>query len=173
MWRELGVRNSYTMEATFCGSLLGKQSGHHFNTADLETMGRHLCDTLLEYCDPDRTKVGVSRGRVHLVILSIGYLCVYSMSVCCLAWMCVHFNSYACGKVCACMHVGVAVCVCMCVGMSVCVCVCMQVGVSVCVYMCVYVCVSVCVCVCMCMGVNVCVYACRCECMCMCVYACV
>ena len=79
------MRNSYTMEATFCGSLLGKQSGHHFNTADLETMGRHLCDTLLEYCDPDQTKVGVSRGRVHLVILSIGYLCVYSMSVCCLA----------------------------------------------------------------------------------------
>eukprot|EP00731_Ephydatia_muelleri_P006198 Em0003g446a len=36
---------------------LGKQSGHHFNTADLETMGRHLCDTLLEYCDPDRTKM--------------------------------------------------------------------------------------------------------------------
>ncbi|KAL5502396.1 hypothetical protein EMCRGX_G009163 [Ephydatia muelleri] len=57
MWRELGVRNSYTMEATFCGSLLGKQSGHHFNTADLETMGRHLCDTLLEYCDPDQTKM--------------------------------------------------------------------------------------------------------------------
>ena len=104
MWRELGVRNSYTMEATFCGSLLGKQSGHHFNTADLETMGRHLCDTLLEYCDPDQTKVGVSRGRVHLVMLTRGYLCVYStcMSVRCLAWMCVHLCMWQCMCVYAC-----------------------------------------------------------------------
>ncbi|KAM5205147.1 cytosolic carboxypeptidase 3 [Hipposideros larvatus] len=55
MWR-MGIRNSFTMEATFCGSTLGKKRGTHFNTKDLESMGYHFCDSLLDYCDPDRTK---------------------------------------------------------------------------------------------------------------------
>ncbi|KAK3697423.1 hypothetical protein QZH41_019236, partial [Actinostola sp. cb2023] len=55
MWN-LGIMNSYTMEATFCGSSLGKRNGFHFNTVDLEAMGYHMCDTLLDYCDPDDTK---------------------------------------------------------------------------------------------------------------------
>ncbi|ELT89711.1 hypothetical protein CAPTEDRAFT_104264, partial [Capitella teleta] len=53
-----GILNSFTMEATFCGSSLGKKRGYHFNTADFESMGYHFCDTLLDYCDPDNTKVG-------------------------------------------------------------------------------------------------------------------
>ena len=67
MWREMGVRNSYTMEASFCGSLLGKERGYQFNTQDLEAMGYHLCDTLLDYCDPDQTKVLYGRPRVHCI----------------------------------------------------------------------------------------------------------
>ncbi|GFO29466.1 cytosolic carboxypeptidase 2 [Plakobranchus ocellatus] len=52
----MGVQNSYTMEATFCGSSLGKKKGFHFNQHDFEMMGYHFCDTLLDYCDPDNTK---------------------------------------------------------------------------------------------------------------------
>ncbi|XP_074638713.1 uncharacterized protein LOC141897150 isoform X3 [Acropora palmata] len=55
MWN-LGIMNSFTLEATFCGSSLGKRAGNHFNTADFESMGYHLCDTLLDYCDPDNLK---------------------------------------------------------------------------------------------------------------------
>ncbi|XP_078346337.1 uncharacterized protein LOC144631703 isoform X2 [Oculina patagonica] len=55
MWN-MGIMNSFTMEATFCGSSLGKRAGYHFNTADFESMGYHLCDTLLDYCDPDDSK---------------------------------------------------------------------------------------------------------------------
>ncbi|XP_045648557.1 cytosolic carboxypeptidase 3 isoform X3 [Ursus americanus] len=55
MWK-MGIRNSFTMEATFCGSTLGNKRGTHFNTKDLESMGYHFCDSLLDYCDPDRTK---------------------------------------------------------------------------------------------------------------------
>ncbi|XP_054420199.1 cytosolic carboxypeptidase 3 [Pteronotus mesoamericanus] len=55
MWK-MGIRNSFTMEATFCGSTLGHKRGTHFNTKDLESMGYHFCDSLLDYCDPDRTK---------------------------------------------------------------------------------------------------------------------
>ncbi|KAM6202249.1 LOW QUALITY PROTEIN: cytosolic carboxypeptidase 3 [Rhynchocyon petersi] len=55
MWR-MGIRNSFTMEATFCGSTLGNKRGTHFNTKDLESMGYHFCDSLLDFCDPDRAK---------------------------------------------------------------------------------------------------------------------
>lgn len=57
MWREMGIVNSYTMEATFCGSNLGTCEGYHFSTKEFELMGYHFCDTLLDYCDPDQTKV--------------------------------------------------------------------------------------------------------------------
>ncbi|XP_032872401.1 cytosolic carboxypeptidase 3-like, partial [Amblyraja radiata] len=55
-WR-LGVANSYTLEATFCGSTIGNKSNIHFNVGDLEGMGAQFCDTLLDYCDPDESKV--------------------------------------------------------------------------------------------------------------------
>ncbi|XP_021791987.2 cytosolic carboxypeptidase 3 isoform X15 [Papio anubis] len=55
MWK-MGIRNSFTMEATFCGSTLGNKRGTHFSTKDLESMGYHFCDSLLDYCDPDQTK---------------------------------------------------------------------------------------------------------------------
>ncbi|XP_062596008.1 uncharacterized protein LOC134257410 [Saccostrea cucullata] len=55
MWN-MGIMNSYTMEATFCGSTMGKKKGYHFSMADFEALGYHFCDTLLDYCDPDNTK---------------------------------------------------------------------------------------------------------------------
>ena len=57
MWREMGITNSYTMEATFCGSQLGTMAGLQFKSEDLERMGFQLCDTILDYCDPDQSKV--------------------------------------------------------------------------------------------------------------------
>lgn len=56
MWRQAGIQNSYTLEATFAGSTQGKLKGIQFSTAHLEDMGYHLCDTLLDYCDPDQSK---------------------------------------------------------------------------------------------------------------------
>ncbi|KAG7274778.1 hypothetical protein CRUP_015765 [Coryphaenoides rupestris] len=64
MWR-LGIRNSYTMESTFGGSTLGGRKGTHFNTQDLKSLGYYFCDTLLDYCDPDPTKVTGQRGFVY------------------------------------------------------------------------------------------------------------
>ncbi|KAM4618110.1 cytosolic carboxypeptidase 2 [Discoglossus pictus] len=55
MWRH-GIQNSYTMEATFGGSTLGNKKGTHFTARDLKSLGHHFCDTLLDYCDPDKTK---------------------------------------------------------------------------------------------------------------------
>ncbi|XP_060684991.1 cytosolic carboxypeptidase 3-like [Hemiscyllium ocellatum] len=55
VWR-MGVTNSYTLEATFCGSTLGNSGDVHFNVNDLESVGFEFCDTLLDYCDPDQSK---------------------------------------------------------------------------------------------------------------------
>lgn len=44
-------------QATFCGSAVGKTRNAHFSMKDFESMGYHMCDTLLDYCDPDKTKV--------------------------------------------------------------------------------------------------------------------
>lgn len=56
MWY-MGIMNSYTMEATFGGTSLGNRKGTHFSTYDLELMGHNFCDTILDYCDPDDSKV--------------------------------------------------------------------------------------------------------------------
>uniref|UniRef100_H0V210 Cytosolic carboxypeptidase 2 n=1 Tax=Cavia porcellus TaxID=10141 RepID=H0V210_CAVPO len=55
MWR-MGIRNSYTLESTFGGSTLGSKRDTHLTTEDLKALGRHICDTLLDFCDPDQTK---------------------------------------------------------------------------------------------------------------------
>ncbi|XP_028412237.1 cytosolic carboxypeptidase 2-like isoform X3 [Dendronephthya gigantea] len=70
MWN-LGISNSYTMEATFCGSTLGSRAGEHFTTADFESMGYHLCDTLLDYCDPDTSKYFAILNEVEIYVKSL------------------------------------------------------------------------------------------------------
>ncbi|UJR10439.1 hypothetical protein I4U23_014643 [Adineta vaga] len=56
MW-SMGIKNSYTLESTFCGSTQNEQAGHQFNTTDLESIGYHFLDSLLDYGDPDPTKL--------------------------------------------------------------------------------------------------------------------
>ncbi|XP_051040214.1 cytosolic carboxypeptidase 2 isoform X3 [Phodopus roborovskii] len=55
MWR-MGILNSYTMESTFGGSTLGSKRDTHFTVEDLKSLGYHVCDTILDFCDPDQTK---------------------------------------------------------------------------------------------------------------------
>ncbi|KAG7398042.1 Cytosolic carboxypeptidase 2 [Phytophthora boehmeriae] len=47
--QELGVTNSYTLEASFCGSDFGTHKDTQFSTWDLEEMGRAWCKSLLVY----------------------------------------------------------------------------------------------------------------------------
>jgi hypothetical protein len=48
---------------------MGKKKGYHFSMADFEALGYHFCDTLLDYCDPDNTKV-----RNHTSLSHVGHL---------------------------------------------------------------------------------------------------
>ena len=57
MWRECDIPNSYTLEASFAGANFGAKSGLHMNILDFEAMGAALCDTMLDYWDPDQSKV--------------------------------------------------------------------------------------------------------------------
>ncbi|KAG2836193.1 hypothetical protein PC116_g7551 [Phytophthora cactorum] len=47
--QELGVTNSYTLEASFCGPDFGARKGTQFSTWDLEEMGRSWCQSLIVY----------------------------------------------------------------------------------------------------------------------------
>ncbi|CAH2276640.1 cytosolic carboxypeptidase 3 isoform X1, partial [Pelobates cultripes] len=67
MWK-LGVKNSYTLEVTFCGSTLGNRRGTHFSTKDLQSLGYHFCDTLLDYCDPDKSKFYVCLKELEVMV---------------------------------------------------------------------------------------------------------
>ncbi|KFW61170.1 Cytosolic carboxypeptidase 3, partial [Pygoscelis adeliae] len=49
MWK-MGINNSYTLEASICGSKLGCRQSTHFDMKDLESIGQHFCDALLNYC---------------------------------------------------------------------------------------------------------------------------
>ncbi|XP_008572264.1 PREDICTED: cytosolic carboxypeptidase 2 isoform X1 [Galeopterus variegatus] len=63
MWR-MGILNSYTMESTFGGSTLGSKRDTHFTIEDLKSLGYHVCDTLLDFCDPDQSKFTQCLGEL-------------------------------------------------------------------------------------------------------------
>ena len=49
IWRMLNIVNSFTMEASFCGSDTHLNQGFHYNTHDLQEIGRKLGKTLFDY----------------------------------------------------------------------------------------------------------------------------
>ncbi|XP_030766572.1 cytosolic carboxypeptidase Nna1-like isoform X2 [Sitophilus oryzae] len=55
MWM-MGIANSYTLEASFAGSILGARTDTHFSTQDFEQMGKSFCQTLLDFYDEDPRK---------------------------------------------------------------------------------------------------------------------
>lgn len=58
-WRELKIMNTFTIEATFCGSTIGPLRNFQFSQTEFEQVGPIVCDTLLDYFDPDPTKYNV------------------------------------------------------------------------------------------------------------------
>ncbi len=57
MWKEMGITNTFTLEASFCGADQGKFADYHFNVDMLVEVGHRFCDTILDFCDPDQIKV--------------------------------------------------------------------------------------------------------------------
>lgn len=51
LWREIGLVNSYTMEASFAGATMGPNKGNQFASRDFESMGRSFCTCIIRYCN--------------------------------------------------------------------------------------------------------------------------
>lgn len=49
LWREIGIANIFTMEASFLGCEKGEYAGSHFTTSHLMQIGRDLCRSLIHY----------------------------------------------------------------------------------------------------------------------------
>ena len=56
-YKQLGIQNSLTMEASFAGANFGRYAGVHFTPAILREMGHGLCDSILDYFDPDQSRL--------------------------------------------------------------------------------------------------------------------
>ena len=48
----MGITNSFTLEASYGGSNKGQKAYTHFNIRDYEQLGRYWCETLVDVCDP-------------------------------------------------------------------------------------------------------------------------
>ena len=57
VYKEIGISHAYTLEASFCGADVGEYADGHVSPRHLEMMGRAVCDTVLDLCDPDPSKV--------------------------------------------------------------------------------------------------------------------
>ena len=54
----MGVANAFTMEASFGGSdLPGGRQRTLFSQHDYQSMARNFCETLIDYCDLEPSKV--------------------------------------------------------------------------------------------------------------------
>ena len=71
-YRELGVVNSYTLEASFCGADFGPLGEQHFTTRHLEEMGYMVCDAILDFCDPDQSKVMLVSKELQVQAFFLG-----------------------------------------------------------------------------------------------------
>ncbi|KAM9293713.1 cytosolic carboxypeptidase 3 isoform 3-T3 [Morus bassanus] len=72
MWK-MGINNSYTLEASICGSKLGCRQSTHFDMKDLESIGQHFCDALLNYCihnNEEHEKLVKQQARVNSKVLN-------------------------------------------------------------------------------------------------------
>jgi len=65
--RELGITNSYTLEASFCGSNFGRYNSCHFSTMHFEQVGRSFCETIFDFCDPNQTRARAALQELKLL----------------------------------------------------------------------------------------------------------
>ncbi|DAZ92918.1 TPA: hypothetical protein N0F65_011323 [Lagenidium giganteum] len=78
---ELGVINSYTLEASFCGPDFGPRKDTQFSTLDLEEMGRTWCQSLLIYFDllPQVRTIDTAHDE-EPIMTPVSPLCVDTMT---------------------------------------------------------------------------------------------
>ena len=86
VFKNMGITNSFTLEASYGGSSVGSRAGSHFTPRDYQDMGRYFSETVLDFSDLSPAKE-VLRQKMHLSLLkqnssaaapSNGYVSGYS-----------------------------------------------------------------------------------------------
>ena len=62
-----GIKNCFTLEASFCGPDNGIHNGKHFTCKHFEQMGHYFCQGILEFCNPERTQVTLILKELDLL----------------------------------------------------------------------------------------------------------
>ena len=92
--RELGIVNSFTLEATLAGPNFGKFGGMHLMPSMLRSVGHSFCDTILDYFDPDPQKREAVAEELRLLYPQVRWALIASLMFC---WMmCVMVGLMAC-----------------------------------------------------------------------------
>ena len=66
MWR-MGITNSFTLEATFCGTKLSPMP-RHFTVEDYKTMGEDLCKVISNYAKYKHSKTSMMGSLINLAL---------------------------------------------------------------------------------------------------------
>ncbi|KAK7475648.1 hypothetical protein BaRGS_00033141 [Batillaria attramentaria] len=66
MWRQMNIYNSFTLEATFSGTILNKENCRHFNILDLMDVGRSLAKVVLDYQHVQENKMQQTEAVLQL-----------------------------------------------------------------------------------------------------------
>lgn len=66
MWR-MGIANSFTLEATFCGTKLSPIP-RHFTVEDYKTMGEDLCKVISSYANYKHCKISMTGSLINLAL---------------------------------------------------------------------------------------------------------
>jgi hypothetical protein len=60
LFKEFGITNSYTIEASFCGASFGNKADFHFNQEELQEFGHEFCEALLVMCSDSQLVKSIS-----------------------------------------------------------------------------------------------------------------
>ncbi|XP_041361886.1 uncharacterized protein LOC121377854 [Gigantopelta aegis] len=81
MWRQLKIQNSFTLEATFSGTIIDQSNCRHFNINDFQSMGSTLCQAVLDYNELQENKarqtevvLDLTRVMTQQILVSRGLL---------------------------------------------------------------------------------------------------
>ena len=92
--RELGIVNSFTLEATLAGTNFGRFGGMHLMPSTLRSVGHSFCDTILDYFDPDPQKREAVAEELRLLYPQVRWALIASLMF---SWMmCVMASLLAC-----------------------------------------------------------------------------
>ena len=70
IWKEIGIPNVYTMEASFLGATIGPFAGTHFDAAQLQEIGKNMAESIIIFSKLGQSTITVIRPSIILNAIS-------------------------------------------------------------------------------------------------------